>query len=137
MSEPLRILFVCGRNRRRSPTAEHIYRKDPRVSVRSAGVSAQSVHALTAADLEWAELVLAMERRYLKRIRSEFGARLKLPPSESLEIPDEFELLDADLIALIRSGTEHHIEAMTPDRQRPGPTPAPGPSPAVPEPRRP
>ena len=34
----LRVLFVCAMNRWRSPTAEAMYRNDPRVAVRSAGV---------------------------------------------------------------------------------------------------
>jgi protein-tyrosine-phosphatase len=38
VSPPLKVLLVCGRNLRRSPTAEMLFRKDPRVSVRSAGV---------------------------------------------------------------------------------------------------
>src|SRR5512139_3631699 len=33
------ILFVCGRNKWRSPTAERLYRNDNRIEVRSAGVS--------------------------------------------------------------------------------------------------
>jgi predicted protein tyrosine phosphatase len=131
MPEPLKILFVCGRNQRRSPTAERIYRGDPRVSVRSAGVSERSKHELSAGDLEWADLVLVMERRYLTRIRSDFGAALELPPIESLDIPDEFRAMEPELIELIRSAAEHHIEFKRPNRPR-GPAPASGTPPAAP-----
>src|SRR4051794_16815398 len=93
-----RILFVCGRNRWRSPTAERIYRDDPRVQVRSAGVSAQSGHQISADDLAWADLVIVMERRYKSRIVGMFPDH---PPIVSLDIPDEFEYLDEDLIQLI------------------------------------
>jgi len=41
MTRP-RILFVCGRNKWRSPTAATVYRDDQRVEVRSAGISAKS-----------------------------------------------------------------------------------------------
>ncbi len=33
------ILFICSRKQWRSPTAEKVYSKDPRVNVRSAGTS--------------------------------------------------------------------------------------------------
>jgi predicted protein tyrosine phosphatase len=108
---PLKILFVCGRNQWRSPTAERIYRGDQRVAARSAGVGAKSVHRLNDADLDWADLVLVMERKYVSRIRSDFAVRSNLPPMESLDIPDDFELMDPELIALIRANTEHFIDA--------------------------
>jgi predicted protein tyrosine phosphatase len=129
MGAPLKILFVCGRNQWRSPTAERIYKDDPRVSVRSAGVSGRSKHAVSAADLEWADLVLVMERHYVPRIRSDFGATLELPPIQSLDIPDEFNAMDPELVALIRSATEPHLASMNP-RHSADPTPASGTPPA-------
>lgn len=88
MPDPLKILFVCGRNQWRSPTAERLYSRDTRVEVRSAGVSPGSRHEISGADLEWADLVLVMERRHAQRIREGFSATLDLPPIESLDIPD-------------------------------------------------
>ncbi len=66
------ILFVCGRNQWRSPTAERIYRNDARIAVRSAGVSEQSPHRISTADIAWASLILVMEERYASAIRSQF-----------------------------------------------------------------
>jgi protein-tyrosine phosphatase len=107
-----RILFVCGRNQWRSPTAQHIYRDDPRVDVRSAGVSEKSSHRISNADLDWADLILTMESEHASRIRKLFGNRM-LPEIKSLEIPDEYQYMDEDLIELIRSGTEVHIQSLT------------------------
>jgi predicted protein tyrosine phosphatase len=98
--------------------------------VRAAGVSERSRHELSVADLEWADFVLAMERRYLARIRSDFGAALKLPPIESLDIPDEFRAMKPELIELIRSAAEPHIESMKPSPAT-DPTPASGTPPAA------
>jgi predicted protein tyrosine phosphatase len=112
MAAPLRILFVCARNHWRSPTAEQVYRQDPRVEVRSAGVSARSPHAASAADLDWAHLVLAMERRHLARLREAFPGRADFPPMESLEIPDDYRFMDPELIQLIRAGTEPFLAAL-------------------------
>jgi predicted protein tyrosine phosphatase len=102
-------LFVCGRNQWRSPTAEAIYRNDPRVEVRSAGVSSQSNHQISARDLHWADLVLVMEREYKSRILQEFRDHPNLPPIVSLEIPDTYERMDPELVALIEKGTEPHL----------------------------
>jgi protein-tyrosine phosphatase len=106
-----RILFVCGRNKWRSPTAERIYRNDPRVDVRSAGISDKSTHQISYADVEWADLILVMEDDY-KRKLSRLFRDLNLPPVDSLDIPDEYQYMDKELIELIKSGVEHHIKSL-------------------------
>ncbi len=107
---PVRVLFVCGKNKWRSPTAERLYRHDPRLEVRSAGMSASSRHPITARDLSWAELVLVMEPGYGKRIHDQFRG-LPLPVVADLDIPDEYEYMDEELIDLIRAGVESQLAA--------------------------
>ena len=102
------ILFVCGRNQWRSPTAERIYRTDARIAVRSAGISEQSPHRISTADIAWADLILVMEEEYASAIRTQFR-RTMLPPIKSLDIPDEYGFMDAELIELIRGGVENFI----------------------------
>ena len=109
MNKP-HILFVCGRHRWRSPTAEAIYRRDPRVKVRSAGVSSKSRHQISDKDLDWADLVLVMERKYKSRILGTFRNHANLPRIVSLDIPDDYERMDEQLIALIQKGTEFHLK---------------------------
>ena|SRR6266498_5065277 len=111
MNKP-HILFVCGRHRWRSPTAEAIYRRDPRVKVRSAGVSSKSRHQISDKDLDWADLVLVMERKYKSRILGTFRDHASLPRIVSLDIPDEYERMDEQLIALIQKGTEFHLKEL-------------------------
>ncbi len=103
------ILFVCGRNKWRSPTAEKIYAKDHRVEVRSAGVSAKSRHQLTNNDIKWADLILVMETKHQSRILEIFRS-LDLPLIESLDIPDEYKFMDEELIEMIRHSTEFLIK---------------------------
>ena len=109
MNKP-RLLFVCGRHRWRSPTAEAIYRRDPRVKIRSAGVSSKSPHQVSDKDLDWADLVLVMERKYKSRILRTFRDHPNLPPIVSLDIPDEYARMNEQLIALIQQGTEFHLK---------------------------
>ena len=108
MNRKQRILFVCSRNKRRSPTAERIYQNDDRIDVRSAGLSGKSSHGLTRLDLDWADLVLVMEPGQRSRIFSMFG-KFDSPVIKSLDIPDEYQFMDKELVELIRSGVEIHI----------------------------
>lgn len=102
----LKVLFVCGMNKKRSLTAQDIYNNDPRVEVRSAGVSSSSKTKLTEGHLEWADLVLVMEKKYKERIIEVFKKKKNLPRIISLDIPDEYEYMDDELIQIIKSSTE-------------------------------
>lgn len=101
----IKILFVCGRNQKRSPTAAWIFQSDPRMEVCSAGTSDSSRRKISADDLRWADIVVVMERKYAARIRASFG-ELDLPRMETLEIPDDYELMDPELIELLRDGLD-------------------------------
>ena len=67
------ILVVCSQNKWRSPTAENIYRHDPRVTIRSAGLGASSPHQISQKDIIWADLLLYMEKDHLERIKKLFS----------------------------------------------------------------
>jgi predicted protein tyrosine phosphatase len=92
----LRVLFVCAMNKQRSATAEQIYRNDPRLEVRSAGVRSGANRRVSEADLRWADVVLAMERAHKRWITTRFE-NLDLPRIDVLEIPDDFEYMDPAL----------------------------------------
>ena len=64
MAEKLNVLFICSRNQWRSPTAEKVYQNDPRVEVRSAGVSASARCRVSENLLRWADRVLVMEHAH-------------------------------------------------------------------------
>ncbi len=105
------LLFVCARNKWRSPTAERVYKSDRRVSVRSAGLKDKSAHKLSERDIEWADLILVMEHSQIKFIRQMYH-HLDLPPIESLEIPDDYQYMDDELVELIQKGSEMHIQRL-------------------------
>lgn len=108
MEDKPHILFVCGRNQWRSPTAARIYTNDQRIEVRSAGVGSKSRHQVTAQDINWADLILVMEQKYKARLLGTFRD-LDLPLIESLDIPDEYEFMDKELVERIHEGTEFHL----------------------------
>jgi predicted protein tyrosine phosphatase len=106
------ILFVCGKNQWRSPTAERIYQHDQRIEVRSAGVSPKGKHSISSDDLAWADLILVMESKYKARILELFR-QPSLPPIENLDIPDEYQYMDAELIDILEKKVEDSIQRFT------------------------
>lgn len=71
------MLFVCSRNRLRSPTAERVFADWPGVQTASAGLAADAELQVTPELLHQADLVLVMERRHLQLLRRRFAAHLR------------------------------------------------------------
>lgn len=109
-SNAMRLLFICSRNQWRSPTAEAVYQNDPRVEVRSAGVSASARRKVTQKLLLWADVVLVMEPEHKRRVREQFSDIADDLRIEVLDIPDDYEFMDPELVSLIRERTEPWIE---------------------------
>ncbi len=105
MNRRLRVLFVCAMNKQRSATAERLFRDDPRLEVRSAGVRSEALRRVGEKDLRWADVVFAMEREHKQWIAERF-AGLELPPIDVLDIPDDYEFMDPELQRLLRAMLE-------------------------------
>ena len=100
MNERPNILIVCGKNKKRSKTGEHIFRKDPRINIRSAGVSPKSEKKVGEKDIMWSNLIFVMEHDHREKIKEEFSY-LRLPKIIVLEIPDEYEFMDKELVEVL------------------------------------
>jgi predicted protein tyrosine phosphatase len=92
------VLFVCSRNQWRSPTAEKIWRKNPNLSVRSAGTSPNARRHVSPEDISWADIVFVMEEKHKSRLVSEYRGLLEFKPLHVLGIPDEYKFMDAELV---------------------------------------
>ena len=103
------ILVICGKNKRRSRTAEYIFKNDERFNIRSAGVSPHSERKLSERDLNWADVVLVMETDQKKKIQ-EIYSHLELPAIEVLYIPDDYEFMDEELIDMLTDRINRAIE---------------------------
>ena len=112
MANLINVLFVCAKNQWRSPTAEAVYRNDPRVSVRSRGTTRSARQTVRAADLAWADLVLVMEDKHRRRLLADFPGETRLLPIEVLHIPDDYQFMDPELVQLIRVATEPFIDLL-------------------------
>ena len=73
---PTKILFVCSRNRIRSLTAEKIFEGVPGLQIRSAGTQPDARVVVTEGHIGWADIIFAMERSHLNRLRLKFGDAL-------------------------------------------------------------
>ena len=94
------ILVVCGRNKKRSRTAEHIFKNDNRFNIRSAGLSPKSDRKISENDLTWANLVFVMESDQRAKIRDIYS-HLELPEIEVLHIADDYEFMDEELVEML------------------------------------
>ncbi|MFC7519730.1 phosphotyrosine protein phosphatase [Xanthomonas populi] len=91
-------MFVCSRNRLRSPTAERVFAAWPGVQTQSAGLAAAAQLQVTPELLHEAQGVLVMERRHLTSLRKRSAAHLRHCRVICLQIPDDDAYMDPALI---------------------------------------
>jgi len=96
-------LFVCSRNRLRSPTAEAVFAGTPGVSVASAGTSPDAEQQVDPELIAWADLVLVMEGRHKRLLTRAFGPALRDKRLLVLGIPDDYAYMDPELVRLLES----------------------------------
>jgi predicted protein tyrosine phosphatase len=97
-NHPKKILFVCSRNRRRSLTAEEIFKGTPGVEVKSAGTQPSARVVVTEGLLGWADIVVAMEKSHLRRLRLKHPEAMLGKQVFTLHIPDDYEYMQPELI---------------------------------------
>ena len=98
-----RVLFVCSRNRLRSPTAEAVFARHPDLEVDSAGLNHDAEQALTPDLVAWADVIFVMERTHLRKLRSRFGRHLGGCRVVCLEIPDTYVYMDPALVEILEA----------------------------------
>ncbi len=108
-SPKVKILAVCSQNEWRSPTAEHIYRGDPRADVRSAGTSNIARHTITQKDVDWADHILVMEPEHREQIGMKFG-RKYYRKIKILNILVSYQYMDPELVMLLKTEIENILE---------------------------
>ena len=97
-----RLLFLCSRNRLRSPTAEAVFAGYPGVEADSAGLSPDAEVRLSAEQVEWADVILVMEDVHRERLKRAFGSLLGKKRVVVLGIPDEFAYMDPALVEMLK-----------------------------------
>ena len=104
-----RVLFLCSRNRLRSPTAEQVFSGRPDLEVVSAGLAIDADVPCTGELVEWAEIIFVMEKAHRTRLATRFKRHLKTTRVICLDIPDEYTFMQPELVRLLQSRVGRHL----------------------------
>lgn len=105
----LNVLFLCSKNRLRSPTAEQVFAQWPGVETASAGISNDADNLVSSELLAWAELIFVMERVHRRKLAARFQPHLVNKRIICLDIPDEYDYMDEALVALLQAKVPRHL----------------------------
>ena len=108
--DPIRVLFLCHYNRKRSATAERVFGKDPTLEVLSAGTSDEAMVQVNQRMLEWADLIFVMDELQVEHLAVLFPGHESLGRVICLHIADDYHFLDPALVAMLQERTAPHIE---------------------------
>ena len=130
MRSKRRVLFVCGHNRVRSPTAATVYRSRPDLEVRSAGIAEYAAVPLTQEMLDWADLVFVFSKRQRKAIVERFRASSGSRNLVCVPVPDVFEYKSPKLVTMLTGKLRRYLgkpadNARSPIQGLAAPAPAP------------
>ena len=95
------ILFICGKARKRSPTAADVAAGLLGVPTDFAGLSNDADERLSAEQIDWADTIAVMEKAQLARLKRQFETTLRGKRVVCLDIPDRYEFMQPELVALI------------------------------------
>ncbi|MEM9061327.1 MAG: phosphotyrosine protein phosphatase [Pseudomonadota bacterium] len=93
-----KILFICGKARSRSPTAAQIFAEWDGLRTDFGGLSNDADDALSADQIDWADVIMVMERRHQTRLNDRFGRQLAGKQVLVLDIRDRFSFMDPALV---------------------------------------
>lgn len=96
------MLFICSRNRLRSPTAERVFADWPNVETDSAGLAPDAEVRVSTEQLEWATLIVVMEKRHLSLLMRQYRQALSGKRLVCLDIADDYAYMQPELIDLLQ-----------------------------------
>ncbi len=92
-----KVLAVC------SPTAERLINERPGLEARSAGTEPSARIRGNEKLIVWADIILVMERRHLRRLKDRFPDLMSDKTVHSLAIPDDYRYMDKELVDLLNA----------------------------------
>lgn len=104
------LLFLCSRNRLRSPTAEQVFAHHPGVETASAGLAPDAEEACSPELVEWADIIFVMERAHRAKLQRRFKPHLKRARVICLDIPDDYAFMQPELVALLQKKVAPHLK---------------------------
>lgn len=111
-----RVLFICSRNRLRSPTAENVFR-GPDIETDSAGLAPDADYVLSVEQVEWADLIFVMERQHRVKLKQRFPASLQGKKVVCLDVPDRYQFMQPELVEMLQQKVGQYLrQAVTSPR---------------------
>ncbi|MBV8249598.1 MAG: low molecular weight protein tyrosine phosphatase family protein [Comamonas sp.] len=104
-----RVLFICSRNRLRSPTAEQVFAAVPGVETDSAGLAPDADCPLSPEQIEWADLICVMEKRHRAQLARRFKRYLSGKKVVCLDIQDDYQFMQPELVSLLQKRVQPHL----------------------------
>jgi len=98
-----RLLFICSENRLRSPTAEAVFSEYDGVEAIGAGTNADAETPVSGDLIEWADIVLVMEKVHRNKVSKKYKELLKDKRVVVLDIPDIYECMQQELILSLKA----------------------------------
>lgn len=105
----LKVLFVCSRNRLRSPTAEQVFSASPGIETDSAGLAPDAECPLGADQVEWADVICVMEKRHRVQLTQRFRQYLSGKKVVCLDIQDNYQFMQPELVSLLQKRFSSHL----------------------------
>ncbi len=105
-----RLLFVCSENRLRSPTAEAVFSEYERVEAIGAGTNKDAETPVSGDLIEWADVILVMEKSHKNKISKKYKELLKGKRVVVLDIPDIYERMNPELIQLLKTRVPRYVQ---------------------------
>ena len=105
----MKLLFVCSENRLRSPTAEAVFSEYEGVEAIGAGTNSDAETPVSGDLIEWADTILVMEKSHRNKISKKFREQLKGKKLAVLDIPDHYDCMQPELIALLKTKVPRYI----------------------------
>ena len=98
-----RVLFICGKARQRSPTADEVFRNELNIQTDFAGLSDDADVVLSVDQIEWATDIAVMEKRQMDGLKIKYAKHLKGKRIISLDVPDDYAFMQPALVTLLQS----------------------------------
>jgi len=105
----MNLLFVCSENRLRSPTAEAVFSEYEGVNAIGAGTNSDAETTMSGDLVEWADIVLVMEKSHRNKISKKFKELLKGKRLVCLDIPDNYECMQPELVKLLKAKVPRYV----------------------------
>ena len=100
---------MCSENRPRSPTAEQVFSQYDGVAAIGCGTNSDSDTPLSGDLVEWADVVLVMEKSHKNKVSKKYQELLKGKRLVCLDIPDNYDCMQPELVRLLEARVPRYV----------------------------